>query len=393
MLRSIDWGNPGPYTPVLNQLKVPFINAGVYVSSDGTIQDALDAVPSSGAVVYIPEGTYSQAQIAPTNLTLSKDNIHLMGAGRGQTNLEFTGSNGIIGSDVGGGYAAQSVKVTNLRLANITAGNTAKALDIQGYPRRWKIEEVHFDAWGGDNLTFNGGFHCGIKWCYFQRLAAGTGNGIKVVRHSTLGQAVGFLVEQNYHSPGHVAFVENYEEVVGLTHIGGIVDGVLASQLGYKFKLCVRLLLLNPHFESWTGGQKINCEDTRGVILEGSHYPDSITWPTVAAANQRLLIIGAGAAILSGVASLTGTTTSGQNNLRGVLSISGTNTSATFTFAVAEDNTSYFIALGPGVKSGTPTDASAQVQNLTKATTGFTITLEAAPGAGNAREFDWVLIR
>ena len=84
---------------------------------------------------------------------------------------------------------------------------------------------------------------------------------------------------------------------------------------------------------------------------------------------------------------------SAANNLRGTASATGTTASFSVTFTTAEPTNTYKLAVTPGVvNSGTPAAGANRILNITKLTTGFTVTLEAAPGAGNSQQFDWLLI-
>jgi len=68
-------------------------------------------------------------------------------------------------------------------------------------------------------------------------------------------------------------------------------------------------------------------------------------------------------------------------------------TTGDFTFAVAFDDTSYFVTASPSAKIGTPAAGSQNVDAFTKAVDKVTVTLQAAPGAGNSVTFDVMAIR
>ncbi|MDD3926087.1 MAG: glycosyl hydrolase family 28-related protein [bacterium] len=80
-------------------------------------------------------------------------------------------------------------------------------------------------------------------------------------------------------------------------------------------------------------------------------------------------------------------------NLRGSVTISGTAVSAPVTFAVSEQDTSYYLTLTPVGGKGIPVADSRVVKSITKKITGFTVNLAAAPGAGNSVTYDWQLFR
>jgi hypothetical protein len=59
----------------------------------------------------------------------------------------------------------------------------------------------------------------------------------------------------------------------------------------------------------------------------------------------------------------------------------------------AELDTNYSVVVTPTASTGKPAAHSWRVQSIDKSTTGFTITTEADPGAGNSVTFDWQLMR
>jgi hypothetical protein len=59
----------------------------------------------------------------------------------------------------------------------------------------------------------------------------------------------------------------------------------------------------------------------------------------------------------------------------------------------AEVDTNYSIVVTPTTTTGTPAPHSWRLKGVTKGTTGFTLTTEADPGAGNSVSFDWHLMR
>jgi len=84
--------------------------------------------------------------------------------------------------------------------------------------------------------------------------------------------------------------------------------------------------------------------------------------------------------------------------LHGRKQISGTDTVAAVTFVlktsyetVADDD--YFVTAIVGATAGAPDDGSTRVFITDKTTSGFTINLEVAPGAGNSVTVDWMVMR
>jgi hypothetical protein len=81
------------------------------------------------------------------------------------------------------------------------------------------------------------------------------------------------------------------------------------------------------------------------------------------------------------------------SNLRGTLTISDANTTATNTFSTNETDGSFQVVLTAKSSSGAVAAGSNRILSYTTATTGFTITVEAAPGPGTSVTFSWILIR
>jgi len=77
----------------------------------------------------------------------------------------------------------------------------------------------------------------------------------------------------------------------------------------------------------------------------------------------------------------------------GTVTVSNTDTEGTVTFAEAQDDATYEIVLTASAETGTPAAGSATVTKQAKTASGFTITLEAAPGASNSVTFSWILRR
>ncbi|RCW44219.1 glycosyl hydrolase family 28-related protein [Paenibacillus prosopidis] len=87
-------------------------------------------------------------------------------------------------------------------------------------------------------------------------------------------------------------------------------------------------------------------------------------------------------------------TDSNANNLGGSVTVSDANTSQAVTFTNAEPDTSFRIMLTVRSVSGAPASgAYVPVAPSGKATTGFTVNLQSAPGAGTSITYEWFLFR
>lgn len=84
----------------------------------------------------------------------------------------------------------------------------------------------------------------------------------------------------------------------------------------------------------------------------------------------------------------------GPQDRAGQLSFGPAVVTQTLTFAEVEPDTAYFVgAQVVSATGGTPTQGSLTVQTMTKATTGVTVTIFAAPGAGVTVLYDIVITR
>ena len=80
-------------------------------------------------------------------------------------------------------------------------------------------------------------------------------------------------------------------------------------------------------------------------------------------------------------------------NFGGAASVTATSATHTVTFATAEPDTNYRVLISINSVTGTPAAGANRVLSVAKGTAGFTVTFEAAAGAGNAVTFAWMLFR
>jgi len=74
----------------------------------------------------------------------------------------------------------------------------------------------------------------------------------------------------------------------------------------------------------------------------------------------------------------------------GEITISGLSTTGSVNFSQPQPNTNYIVLVSPVVaKTGTPAVGAFQVPEVAKTTSGFTLTLAAAPGAGNSVTYQY----
>jgi len=77
----------------------------------------------------------------------------------------------------------------------------------------------------------------------------------------------------------------------------------------------------------------------------------------------------------------------------GSLTISDTDSNKTVNLSPNQADTNYFLTFTRTAVSGTPAADSDEVASVTKNAGSFTVTMKAAPGAGNSVTFDWTLQR
>jgi hypothetical protein len=87
-------------------------------------------------------------------------------------------------------------------------------------------------------------------------------------------------------------------------------------------------------------------------------------------------------------------TADNANNLGGTVTIADANTSAAVTFTNVEPNSTYRLLFSPSGASGSPVaDSYIPTSPTSKTTSGFTMNIHTAPGAGKNVSFNWFLFR
>jgi hypothetical protein len=142
-LRAVDWLN------VVTQF-----GADSTGSADSTtaIQDALNAVPPAGGVVYLPAGTYKVS----STLSITRSGVYLIGDGRWVTTLAFTGTGDCISVTDASTYTSRTVHgggILGLSIDGTGSGAGSCALhagDILNF--RFDIAVNHFTGTGDIGL-------------------------------------------------------------------------------------------------------------------------------------------------------------------------------------------------------------------------------------------------
>lgn len=114
-----------------------------------TIQAAHDALPSAGGIVFVPEGTEAQGA---TTLTISKNNVTLIGAGMDATIVTFTLTSGASVDITGQFVKIQGMTFRGPCTSFPCAGNTANGLHWHntdtGTGARPQMQSVLVDQFG-----------------------------------------------------------------------------------------------------------------------------------------------------------------------------------------------------------------------------------------------------
>ena len=133
-----------------------------------------------------------------------------------------------------------------------------------------------------------------------------------------------------------------------------------------------------------------------------TNLPDPAT-STVAIAQETANIAyevasqanGKAGQAVSDVAAMDTRVTTLENKVipKGAFQITAAETGASVSIPTQPD-TNYVIMVQPkGIVAGTPASGAYIITGKTYSTTGFSVTIQAAPGAGNTLNYDWILIR
>lgn len=77
----------------------------------------------------------------------------------------------------------------------------------------------------------------------------------------------------------------------------------------------------------------------------------------------------------------------------GQVTVSGAGTTGAATLNIEEPDTSFQVLLTPVTVSSGAAAGASRVRSVAKTVTGITVTVEAAPGAGESVVFDYVVVR
>ncbi len=253
-----------PAPAFVNVTHAPYGARGNGAEDDtAAIQAALDSLPETGGVVYLPEGSYEIS----SPLIIRTDNTMLMGAGLGN---RISGSQKGRGSriEVDAAFVGSAAVLVQRDLDDRTVfGVKLVDLAIDGDSNGTNVDGVLFKSTNGqiDNVAVN----------------STTGHGIRVVGYS------GWTAKQNritncvtaYNAAGAGVFLEDYCEntvVTGcISHDN--LDGVLITETDLQFSNCVfhtntryGMYFNNAGSRSAVNGCKFLTNGQHGLIFDSS---------------------------------------------------------------------------------------------------------------------------
>lgn len=77
----------------------------------------------------------------------------------------------------------------------------------------------------------------------------------------------------------------------------------------------------------------------------------------------------------------------------GTVTVTGAATTGTATLGLAQPDASYSVFLTASTVSGAPAASSTVVRSISKTTTGFTVTVQAAPGGATSVTLNYAIMR
>jgi len=159
--RRVDW-NPGITTPApVSSTRINVKDYGALGNGShndaSAIQQAIGALPDEGGIVYIPEGTY----LMNSPLTISKNNISIIGDGRDKTRLKFNYTERALGAilisskshtgwqGIAGGYTKGSTEIT-VQDGSLYSGYKYLEIQQKNDPEKMYTRAKWNASWGHD---------------------------------------------------------------------------------------------------------------------------------------------------------------------------------------------------------------------------------------------------
>lgn len=129
------------------------VSGGSTTTNATAFTEAVSAVTAEGGgTILVPPGDYD---IGATTLVFGAHDIALVGFGRTATTLRCSGP--FLTADDSDGSSVASMKIVNT-----TATNTDDGISVNA-PRRWNVEGLRMEGFGGNSIRYGGGLHSWIS--------------------------------------------------------------------------------------------------------------------------------------------------------------------------------------------------------------------------------------
>jgi len=283
--------------------------ATVVVAADGTgnyltIQEGVDALPATGGVIYVKEGTYTSA----TRITINKDTVSIKGAGHGTIITNSLGDVHLIEVAVNTDYfTIEDV----LFKPTVALGGLGAVVIFLGATTKSRISNCWFDDWEPRGVSFGGaGEGIIVENCVFEAIAGGGPNYAILVNHSSYGYLRGNFVYGGTNCYGiqlaggiihHMSILDNkiYNCEAGITVAGVGEEVVVGNTLaGFTYGIWLtnarNTTITGNYLESGTVGILLNANSDYNVI--GNNRVNDCDWGIIlnAAAEDKNIVVANG---------------------------------------------------------------------------------------------------
>ena len=261
------------------------------------IRAALEAVPSTGGVLYFPAGTYilhvegpTYSSSTPGNyaLTIGRNNIHLRGDGAGASVLKARDTNGLYGLIRLGSTPIQNgvPQVTDGSIRNLTLdGNNENLFPVVATRtpviyasglHRFVFEGLHVLRGSQYGIGLQNGGHDSvwIENCYFKDCAR---NAVDVKNNGSVSEGI-FMTNLVVDNCGKGDYDDNPASMLSIGGYGCHVMGVTFVNVPTGARSIGQVLNIKPGTEGWVqgvGGRRSTVSNI--TILAGGTYAASMS--------------------------------------------------------------------------------------------------------------------
>jgi hypothetical protein len=253
-------------------------------------------------------------------------------------------------------------------------------------------------------VTITGGMYWNCAWsgaalyAPYTTMTGGVSMGNGQALHGSLANRAGVAIgATGVHLSGH-SFMFPTSTTLNYIHLGGAIDNLsigvntYSNDLSPQNFLANQASLSNLRLPALPAGASIhtNTGAAQGLQLyDATHGPNPLKLFRVTA-GQLQILNAAGSAMIHGLSDV-GTPSWPQR--RGQVSVADGATTASVTLTPAEPDALYFVQLTPvATTAGVPLGANT-INNVTKGTGGFQVSVSVAPGAGRFVVYDWLVHR